>query len=223
MEANTVLPITPERQRIVWDAAMDLFLLRQIRGTGNPFLRGSTAMEEVVVILSQQDQRFSGLRKKGATDRLHLLMTKFQAKETRSKAASGVSEEFTEADALLTELVALKKEKEEAAASQSAAQKNEKQIAETLRQDACKKLSEKQSTEGRAGGSQRSPRTSASSQRDVEPVKELIQYLETKNNAMRTLEERKLKLEEDKFNSTSSKESVELEARKLALQVRFLH
>ena len=43
MEANTVLPITPERQRIVWDAAMDLFLLRQIRGTGNPFLRGSTA------------------------------------------------------------------------------------------------------------------------------------------------------------------------------------
>ena len=102
MEANTVLPITPERQRIVWDAAMDLFLLRQIRGMGNPFLRGSTAMEEVVVILSQQDQRFSGLRKKGATDRLHLLMTKLQAKDTRSKAASGVSEEFTEADALLT-------------------------------------------------------------------------------------------------------------------------
>ena len=102
MEANTVLPITPERQRVVWDAAMDLFLLRQIRGTGNPFFRGSTAMEEVVVILSQQDQRFSGLRKKGATDRLHLLMTKLQAKDTRSKAASGVSEEFTEADALLT-------------------------------------------------------------------------------------------------------------------------
>ena len=65
MEANTVLPITPERQRIVWDAAMNLFLLRQIRGTGNPFFRGSTAMEEVVVILSQQDQRYSGLRKKG--------------------------------------------------------------------------------------------------------------------------------------------------------------
>ena len=103
MEATTVLPITPERQRIVWDAAMDLFQLRQIRGTGNPFLRGSTSMEEVVVILSQQsNQRFSGLRKKGATDRLHLLMTKVQAKETRSKAASGVSEEFTEADALLT-------------------------------------------------------------------------------------------------------------------------
>ena len=129
MEANTVLPITPERQRIVWDAAMDLFLLRQIRGTGNPILRGSTAMEEVVVILSQQDQRFSGLRKKGATDRLHLLMTKFQAKETRSKAASGVSEE---ADALLTELVALKKEKEQAAASQSAALKSEKQGAKLL-------------------------------------------------------------------------------------------
>ena len=47
-----------------------------------------------------------------------------------------MSEEFTEADTLLTELVALKKEKEQAAASQSAAQKSEKQIAETLRQDA---------------------------------------------------------------------------------------
>ena len=104
METSQASPALPERQRIVCEATMDLFLLRQIRGSEYHFQRGSTVVDDPVLILSSQVDWFLGLKKKGASDRPNLLLAKFQAKEAGSKSASGVKEDYSATDSFLTEL-----------------------------------------------------------------------------------------------------------------------
>lgn len=111
VESESPQPPSESRSRLVWDMAMDLIFLRQVRGTGNPFVRSSSTLDEVVLALTTHDNRFAGLKKKGASDRLNMLMTKHLQRDGKSRAASGASEDYQELGQLPTELSELKKEK----------------------------------------------------------------------------------------------------------------
>ena len=102
----------PDPQNIPWNRSKDLLFLRQVSRGGNLFLRGSTGVDDAVKVLVDHDTRFHGSKKKGTTDRLHLLITKHASGEAASKRKSGAEEEYTEFDQLLTELAELKQEKE---------------------------------------------------------------------------------------------------------------
>ncbi|XP_065185763.1 uncharacterized protein LOC135816497 [Sycon ciliatum] len=169
-------------------------------------------MDDVVDELSSQDRRFGNLKKKGASDRLHLLMSKQKSKDSKSKSAYGIVEDFSEADVLLTELQELKAEKEQAAVAVVTAKHAEKAVAEQMRADACRTLSEKSSAEDRP---QKTKRSSTYDQADP-----IITYLEKKNDALLKIEERKVYLEEEKFAASHGANAVALEERRLALQER---
>ena len=63
---------------------MDLMMLRIVRSMPNCFLRKPRKNEEAALLLSQSDERFAGLKKKGLVDRLHLLLKKHSSGEATS-------------------------------------------------------------------------------------------------------------------------------------------
>ena len=85
-----------EGRRLTWDTQMDLMMLRLVRSMPN-CLRKSRTNEEAALLLSQSDERFAGLKKKGlvpVVDRLHLLLKKHSSGEAASLRKSGSDEDY---------------------------------------------------------------------------------------------------------------------------------
>jgi len=209
-------PVSPggaeeAHKRITWDLSMDLLFLRQIRGSRNLFCRNSTALEDAAKCLADFDARFKGLKKKGAYDRLGLLVKQHGKEDAEKKRKSGSEEEYSELDLILTEIVSLKAEKENGGSGKALSAKDDKVLAAKLRDDATRKLGEKSTAKSQTPDGQGQAKRAMKQS----PVSEVLDFMQEKHSAAMNVEARKVALEEEKFKHQTSAEMVDLEKRKV--------
>ena len=124
-----------EKKKLRFNLAMDLVLLRQVRGHGDAvFARGSPVFENVAQELSQFDKdNFFGITKKAVRDRVFLLLGQHRRNEEWNKKQSGTKEEFDEKTLLLTELNELYEDRDTLVNKQREDQQTEAQRAVVIR------------------------------------------------------------------------------------------
>ena len=133
--------VASPKAQMRFDLHMDLVLLRHLCFVENPFVRGSSGMEETAKALAGSGEaKFVGLTKKAVRDRVLLLLDQHGKADAKKHKGSGTDEEYGELERLLTELRDLQLEKDKA--KQPAAQADRAR-AEALREEACSTLASK--------------------------------------------------------------------------------
>ena len=142
IQATAGPDVASTKAQMRFDLHMDLVLLRHLCFVENPFVRGSSGMEETAKALAGSGEaKFVGLTKKAVRDRALLLLDQHGKADAKKRKGSGTDEEYGELERLLlTELRDLQLEKDKA--KQPAAQADRAR-AEALREEACSTLASK--------------------------------------------------------------------------------
>ena len=197
-----------EKKKLRFNLAMDLVLLRQVRGHGDAvFARGSPVFENVAQELSQFDKdNFFGITKKAVRDRVFLLLGQHRRNEEWNKKQSGTKEEFDEKTLLLTELNELYEDRDTLVNKQREDQQTEAQRAVVIRDNACKNLSKKQPTDADAdadaGEENDAPAAKRRRSYGLPPsssTESVVKYLREKQTAQQSLEQERLELERERL------------------------